>query len=590
MLKALASIINMDNPGHYYHWSIVTISEANLILIFIMVLVFLLALVLPFPGSKNKLLFDQKETSDNKDNYISSGSNMWTAKVRNLWMKFLPPNKLIPDSQPAYVSSWIYVFGVATLAALFMVIVSGFALAIGGVDWWHTTVVGHFFNSIHLWSVELFMAFMVIHLWGKFWMAAWRGRRALTWITGVLAFLISVIAAFTGYLSQQNFDSQWIATNGKDAINATGIGAFFNLMNFGQMITWHIVLIPLALIALVGGHILLVRIRGVSHPLPSKMLRGRQALRSQRMSDSQDWKGPNRKYDIIKEGSIAVLVVFLLVVGLAALLSSPDKPPVTVQSWSNIAPADFMGTVVSELNGTSETANYGPPYNNGSHNVQTIIVSPQLFSGIRQPIDSANTFVLSPLSKLSVNNPQLKVALNQYALATEQTKQQWLKNYDDALNNVSFTNNKIYVPNGNYGPVGLIVSNELSYARSGAIDTALLAQQPFYGSNYTKPLLFLEDGSYFSSLAQKEHLIGTQWGVMNETGSYPGQPWLWLYTLWYQIPSFSSSANVDLIAILMTLVSTVLLMLVPFIPLLRDIPRYIPLHKLIYRNWNKSVK
>ena len=88
------------------------------------------------------------------------------------------------------------------------------------------------------------MALLVIHLWGKFWMAAWRGRRALTWITGVVAFVASVVECFTGYLSQQNFDSQWIAANGKDAFNAAGVGAFFNLMNFGQMLLWHVVLVP----------------------------------------------------------------------------------------------------------------------------------------------------------------------------------------------------------------------------------------------------------------------------------------------------------------------------------------------------------
>ena len=32
-----------------------------------------------------------------------------------------------------------------------------------------------------------------------------------------------------------------------------------------------------------------------------------------------------------------------------------------------------------------------------------------------------------------------------------------------------------------------------------------------------------------------QHLLGDQWGMMNETGSYPGQVWLWLYTFWYQI-------------------------------------------------------
>jgi Cytochrome b(N-terminal)/b6/petB len=162
------------------------------------------------------------------------------------------------------VASWAYVFGVAAIAALGVAIASGFALALGGPDWWHYNPVGHFCNSLHLWSVELFMALLVIHLWAKFWMAAWRGRRAMTWITGVVAFVASVMECFTGYLSQQNFDSQWISTSGKDAFNSVGVGAFFNVMNFGQMLMWHIVLIPIILVAVVGAHVLMVRVRGVA--------------------------------------------------------------------------------------------------------------------------------------------------------------------------------------------------------------------------------------------------------------------------------------------------------------------------------------
>jgi hypothetical protein len=93
----------------------------------------------------------------------------------------------------AFVASWIYVFGVGALAALGVAIVSGFGLALGGPDWWHYNPAGHFFNSLHVWSVELFMALLVIHLWGKFWMAAWRDRRTWTWITGVVAFVASVV-------------------------------------------------------------------------------------------------------------------------------------------------------------------------------------------------------------------------------------------------------------------------------------------------------------------------------------------------------------------------------------------------------------
>ncbi|HVA06187.1 MAG TPA: hypothetical protein VNG12_05530 [Acidimicrobiales bacterium] len=75
---------------------------------------------------------------------------------------------------------------------------------------------------------------------------------------------------------------------------------------------------------------------------------------------------------------------------------------------------------------------------------------------------------------------------------------------------------------------------------------------------------------------------------MNETGSYPGQPWLWLYQLWYQVPGFTNSANVDLIAIYLTGVATLLLLAVPFLPGLRDIPRWVPVHRLIWRGENQT--
>jgi hypothetical protein len=229
-----ASILagDLNSPGKYLHWSIFTVSVANLALIAVMVVIFGLALILPFPGHRTAAEGDPVSTPPPSQQREETGdpadAGMWTARMRRTALRLLPPGKLLPDRQPAYVSSWIYVFGVAALAALALAIISGFTIAIGGTDWWHTNSVGHFFNSLHLWSVELFMAFIVIHLWGKFWMAAWRGKRALTWITGVVAFAAAVLQCFTGYLSQQNFDSQWIATNGKDAINTTGLGGFFN--------------------------------------------------------------------------------------------------------------------------------------------------------------------------------------------------------------------------------------------------------------------------------------------------------------------------------------------------------------------------
>jgi ubiquinol-cytochrome c reductase cytochrome b subunit len=49
-------------------------------------------------------------------------------------------------------------------------------------------------------------------------------------------------------------------------MNAAGIGSFFNLTNFGQMYSYHVLLLPAAVIALVIAHVLLVRKHGVVPP------------------------------------------------------------------------------------------------------------------------------------------------------------------------------------------------------------------------------------------------------------------------------------------------------------------------------------
>ena len=47
----------------------------------------------------------------------------------------------------------------------------------------------------------------------------------------------------------------------------------------------------------------------------------------------------------------------------ALVLSSPDDKAVTLQQWARQNPADFVTTAVTELDGTSTSASYGPPYN-----------------------------------------------------------------------------------------------------------------------------------------------------------------------------------------------------------------------------------
>ena len=194
----------------------------------------------------------------------------WTLALRRFIHRNLPLAHLLPDRQPVFVGSWVYIFGVISIAGLIWVVGSGVVLAFFGPQWWHQSGVGRFVNSLHLWSVQVFFVFMVLHLWGQYFMAGWRDGRAKTWMVGVVIFAFSIVTAFTGFISQQNFDGQWIAVNAKDATNSAGIGSLFNVLNFGQMYGLHIVLLPVLVATLVGVHVLLVRVHGVVRPIGLK--------------------------------------------------------------------------------------------------------------------------------------------------------------------------------------------------------------------------------------------------------------------------------------------------------------------------------
>jgi len=294
-------------------------------------------------------------------------------------------------------------------------------------------------------------------------------------------------------------------------------------------------------------------------------------------------------FDLVKEMVLALFVVSLVVIGLAAALSSPDDPAVTIQTWATKDPVDFVTTAATELAGTSETAEYGPPYNNTADAAQAVgPISPQAWAGVSTPIDTAQDFVLRPLGFAAIGNPTLTTALQAYGAASADQQQTWLTNYSTALADATVVNDEVSVASGDYGPVPGLMTGLLGLARTGALDGLLLSNGNLYQTDFTLPLLFMGDGSYLSNLAADQHLTGDQWGMMNETGIYPGQTWLWLFSFWYQIPPFNTAANTDLVVIILMIVLTALLAFVPFIPILRDIPRWIPIHRLIWRRYYRD--
>ena len=300
--------------------------------------------------------------------------------------------------------------------------------------------------------------------------------------------------------------------------------------------------------------------------------------------DSHDF--PTRSYDLVKEFTIALVVVIVLTGGLAAVFSSPDEKSITMSTWANQAPNDLIATAAAELAGTSVSATYGAPYNTNSDGQKLGPLSLQKWGGVRLPVDSAG-LVLGPLAAVS-GDSTLSSALATWKSATADQQTKWATDYGDALSKAP-DGDPTKVATGGYGPVPDMATGLLRLAKTGGLEGILTSSGNFYGGDQTQSLLLLSDGAYLEDQARARNLGGDQWGMMNETGNYPGQPWMWLYTFWYQIPPFSTSDNADAQVWGLMMLLTLLLMFVPFIPGLRSIPRLIPIHRLVWRNYYRRA-
>jgi hypothetical protein len=313
-----------------------------------------------------------------------------------------------------------------------------------------------------------------------------------------------------------------------------------------------------------------------------------------RTPDSHDF--PTRRYDLVREFVIALVVVLVLSGALAAVFSSPDEKAITMSGWAKADPDNLVTTAAGELAGTTTSAGYGAPYNSNAEGQKLGPIPMQKLGGVRIPINSAD-LVLGPLSQ-ATNSPEVTAAVATWKAATPAQQTKWATAYSDAIGTAAADGapatgaggEVAKVKPGEYGPVPVLSAGLLALAQTGGLEGALTSSGNFYGGDQTKSLLLLSDGAYLEDLARAQNLGGDQWGMMNEVGNAPGQPWMWLYTFWYQVKPFSTSDNADAQVWALMMLLTLVLMLVPFIPGLRSIPRWIPIHRLVWRNYYRSNK
>jgi ubiquinol-cytochrome c reductase cytochrome b subunit len=190
-----------------------------------------------------------------------------TEKAQQRLRESVALEDVLPTRMPTYVNSLGYLLGASTLSTLALLVLTGVALSVFGPEWWHISHVGRFVNSLHFWGVQAFFVTLIAHMITKFLMAAWRDGRWRTWFVGALAFGVAMFTGLTGFLLQTNWDAQWIAVQSKDVVNALKTKNLFKPMNTSQVLTLHIIVLPLLVLVLVGVHLCFIRRDGPVRPL-----------------------------------------------------------------------------------------------------------------------------------------------------------------------------------------------------------------------------------------------------------------------------------------------------------------------------------
>lgn len=286
--------------------------------------------------------------------------------------------------------------------------------------------------------------------------------------------------------------------------------------------------------------------------------------------------------DFVKHLLSTTLVIAVLTMVLSALFHEPVRPALKIETYATQHPKGFMTVALGDLNGTGEIANYGPPYNHGTGSVQDAL---QQMVGVIHPVYPREDFVLRPLQFAAHLDPALHPALMRFTHASPRQQARWEAAFGGALARAQVNGSQVLVPNGPYGPVNIMMQGLLRLGQSGLMAGALNRSPADYQFDNQNALLFLQ-GKPLHGAAHRLELEGNQWGIIHEERApYPGPWWMTIVTAIYQIPFIANASAADAIALVSGMMLFILLMAAPWIPVLNRMPRFLAVHRLIWRTY-----
>jgi menaquinol-cytochrome c reductase cytochrome b subunit len=185
-------------------------------------------------------------------------------------------------------TNWFYTLGSATLFAFIVQAVTGVFLAMfytpsttqayASISHINNDVfLGQFVHGMHKWGSSVMVILVFLHMGRTFFFGAYKYPRELNWVIGVVLLILTMVMAFTGYLLPFDQRSFWASVVGIN-INGTGpilgpylsdflrAGPNLGATTLARFYSIHMLLVPGAIIALIGAHLYLVVKLGTTAP------------------------------------------------------------------------------------------------------------------------------------------------------------------------------------------------------------------------------------------------------------------------------------------------------------------------------------
>jgi quinol-cytochrome oxidoreductase complex cytochrome b subunit len=189
---------------------------------------------------------------------------------------------------PVHSATRWYYFGGITLFLFGIQVITGILLmlyyrptvaeAFDSVRFIMTRVeFGWLIRSIHSWSANLLIFVAFVHMFSVVFTHAYRPPRELTWLSGIVLLAVMLGFGFSGYLLPWNQISYFATKVGTDMAASTPLigPAIARLLRGGEDVggatltrffAFHVMILPLAALALIGFHLLLIQKSGMSTP------------------------------------------------------------------------------------------------------------------------------------------------------------------------------------------------------------------------------------------------------------------------------------------------------------------------------------